>query len=138
MENLNKLGRISEIIGKGLFYIIMIILSIAGIVMSLTKLDNKPEIISIIAIIVGTTISVTLFYLLIRLLFRPIYNLNKKIHLKIDNQLTKKEFKTIWTFSLICSLLFGLLFIIGTFGLSLLMMIPHYILLSKSRSLWAK
>lgn len=138
MENLNKLGRISEIIGKGLFYVIIIFLSIAGVVMSLTRLENKPGAINIIAVLVGTIIAISLFYFLIRLLFRPIYNLNKNIQLKIGSQLTQNEFKNKWVISLICSLLFGLLFILGTFGLSLLLMIPHYILLNKSRTLWTK
>lgn len=138
MENINKLGRISEIIGKGIFYLILILLTIAGIVMSLTKLEDKPETINVIAVLVGTIIAISLFYLLLRVLFRPIYNLNKNIKFKIDNQITQNEFKTKWIKSLICSLLFGLLFILGTFGLSLLMMIPHYLLLNKSRSLWVK
>lgn len=138
MENINKLGRTSEIIGKGIFYLIMILLTIAGIVMSLTKLEEKPETINVIAVLVGTIIAISFFYLLLRVLFRPIYNLNKNIKLKIDNQITQNEFKIKWIKSLICSLLFGLLFILGTFGLSLLMMIPHYLLLNKSRSLWVK
>lgn len=138
MENINKLGRTSEIIGKGIFYLIMILLTIAGIVMSLTKLEDKPGIINVIAVLVGTIIAISLFYLLLRALFRPIYNLNKNIKLKIDNKIYQNEFKTKWIKSLICSLLFGLLFILGTFGLSLLMMIPHYLLLNKSRSLWVK
>ena len=138
MENINKLGKTSQIIGKGMFYLIMILLTIAGIVMSLTKLEDKPGTINVIAVLVGTIIAISLFYLLLRVLFRPIYNLNKNIQLKIDNQITQNEFKIKWIKSLICSLLFGLLFIFGTFGLSLLMMIPHYLLLSKSRSLWLK
>jgi hypothetical protein len=138
MENINKLGRISEIIGKGMFYLIIILLTIAGIVLSLTKLEDKPGALNIIAVLVGTVIAISLFYLLIRLLFRPIYNLNRNIQLKISNQLTQNEFKNKWVISLICSLLFGLLFILGTFGLSLLLMIPHYILLNKSRTLWTK
>jgi hypothetical protein len=138
MENINKLGRISEIIGKGMFYLIIILLIIAGIVLSLTKLEDKPGALNIIAVLVGTVIAISFFYLLIRLLFRPIYNLNRNIQLKISNQLTQNEFKTKWITSLICSLLFGLIFILGTFGLSLLMMIPHYILLNKSRILWTK
>lgn len=138
MENINKLGKTSQIIGKGMFYLIMILLTIAGIVMSLTKLEDKPGTINVIAVLVGTIIAISLFYLLLRVLFRPIYNLNKNIQLKIDNQITQNEFKTKWIKSLICSLLFGLLFTFGTFGLSLLMMIPHYLLLSKSRSLWLK
>jgi arginine exporter protein ArgO len=138
MENINKLGRMSEIIGKGLFYVIIIFLSIAGVVMCLTRLENKPGTINIIAVLVGTIIAISLFYFLIRFLFRPIYNLNKNIQLKIGGQLTQNEFKNKWAISLICSLLFGLLFILGTFGLSLLLMIPHYILLNKSRTLWTK
>ncbi len=138
MENINKLGRISEIIGKGLFYVIIIFLTVTGVVMSLTKLENKLVAINIITVLVGTLIAISIFYFLIRLLFRPIYNLNKNIQLKIGSQLTQNEFKNKWVISLICSLLFGLLFILGTFGLSLLLMMPHYFLLNKSRTLWTK
>jgi len=135
MESINKLSKISELIGKFLFYSIIILLTIASIVMSLTRLGDKPGVITSVLVLVGTFIVIVLFYIAIRALFRPIYNLNKNIQLKKNNELTQKEFKKQWIISLICSLFFGVIFIIGTFGLSFLLMIPHYILLSKTKNL---
>ncbi len=142
MENLYKLGKTSEIIGKFLFYSITVFLSIALVVISISKIqgndvfnfDNleKPGVLGIIGIITGNLILGLIAYFIIRSIFRPIYNLNKNIRLKTSNQLTEREFKTKWNVSLICSLIFGLSFAFA-FGISLLLMIPHYILLIKSR-----
>lgn len=135
MDRINKLGKTSELIGKFMFYSIIIIIFVAGIVMSLSRLEDKPGMLTTILVFVGTFIVIGLFYFVIRALFRPIFNLNKNIALKIHNQITEKEFKKEWFKSLICSLIFGLLFIIGTFGISLLIMIPHYFLLIKSKGI---
>ncbi len=135
MKNLNKLSKTSEYIGKFLFYTIVIILSVASIVMTLTTLGDQSDIILTIAVLAGSFIVIILLFYLLRALFRPIFNLNKNVQLKISNQITEKEFKTKWKLSLICSLIFGILFIIGTLGLSFLLMIPHYILLNKTKGL---
>lgn len=142
MENLNKLGRASELIGKLLFYSIIVFFSIALLVVSVSKIQGndvfnlnsheRPRVLGIIGILIGNLILGVIVYIVVRTIFRPIYNLNKNIKLKATNQLTEREFKTKWNVSLICSLIFGLSFAF-TFGISLLLMIPHYILLSKSR-----
>lgn len=135
MKSINKLGKISEIIGKALFYILIVITIFIVISFNLSNLEENPEISIVIGSILGNILAVVLVYYFWRLLFRPIYSLNKNIQLKSNNQLTEQQFKKKWTISLICSLIFGIVFILGTFGISLLLMTPHYFLLSKSKRL---
>ena len=135
MKNINKIGKVSEIIGKVLFYFLIIVSIFVVISFNLSKLEDKPEGSIIIGSILGNILAVVLIYYFWRLLFRPIYNLNKNVQLKTNNELTEKAFKSKWNISLICSLIFGLLLIIGTFGVSFILMIPQYVLLNKSRVL---
>lgn len=134
MKSINKLGETSEIIGKILFFLLVIISIFVVISYNLSKTESNPETSTIIGSILGNILAVVLVYYFWRLIFRPIYSLNKNVQLKRNNQLTEKEFKRKWTISLICSLIFGILFIIGTFGISLLLMMPHYLFLNKSKS----
>lgn len=144
MKSKNKLGEISEIIGKFLFYSSVVILLVAIITISLSKIDGKdiinfedsrpPETFEKVGILIGNLIVAVIIYYFLKALFKPIYNLNKNIQLRLNNELSEKEFSRRWEVSLICSLIFGLLFIIGTFGVSFLLMIPHYMLLQESRS----
>lgn len=132
---MNKLGKITEVIGKTLFYLLIIISLFVVVSYNVSKTEKNPDTSILIGSILGNILALILIYYFWRLLFRPIYNLNKNIKLKNNNQITEKDFKNKWLFSLICSLIFGVLFIIGTFGISLLTMIPQYILLSKSKNI---
>lgn len=132
---MNKLGKITEVIGKTLFYLLIIISLFVVVSYNVSKTEKNPDTSILIGSILGNILALILIYYFWRLLFRPIYNLNKNIKLKNNNQITEKDFKNKWLFSLICSLIFGVLFIIGTFGISLLTMIPQCILLSKSKNI---
>lgn len=135
MNDFKNLGRLTEIMGKLLFYILMVVSSILGIGLTLMRYENRPEKTMIIASLIGTLLVLTIAFLLLRALFRPIYNLNKNLKLRLNEELTANQFKTKWTISLVCSLIFGLVFIVGTFGISLLVMIPQYILLFKTKGI---
>ena len=135
MNDLTKLGKTTEIIGKSVFYILIIAISILGIGLTLIKYEHRPEKVMIIASLIGTLLVLVIAFFLLRVLFRPIYNLNKNLKLRLNEELTTIQFKTKWTISLICSLIFGLVFIIGTFGVSFLAMIPQYILLFKTKEI---
>jgi riboflavin transporter FmnP len=135
MNDLTKLGKTTEIIGKSVFYILIIAISILGIGLTLIKYEHRPEKVMIIASLIGTLLVLVIAFFLLRVLFRPIYNLNKNLKLRLNEELTAIQFKTKWTISLICSLIFGLVFIIGTFGISFLAMIPQYILLFKTKGI---
>jgi len=135
MKNISKLGRVSEIIGKIIFYFLIIISLFVVVSYNISKTDKNPETSILIGAILGNILALILIYYFWRLLFRPIYNLNKSITLKIENQITEREFKKKWTISVICSLIFGVLFIVGTFGISLIIMIPQYILIMKSKNI---
>ncbi|MBA9073504.1 riboflavin transporter FmnP [Flavobacterium gossypii] len=126
-------NRISEIIGKTLFYLFVIISTFVTISFNLSRLKGSSEVSIIIGSVLGNILAVVLIYYFWRLLFRPIYGLRKNINLYYNNQLSDKEFKKKWIISLICSLIFGILFIVGSFGFSFLLMIPQYILLKESR-----
>lgn len=135
MERISKLGKITEIIGKIIFYFLIIISLFVVVSYNISKTEKNPETSILIGSILGGILALILIYYFWRLLFRPIYNLNKNIILKIENQISKREFKKKWIISLICSLIFGVLFIVGTFGISLLTMIPQYVLLIKSKDI---
>lgn len=128
-----NLNRISEIIGKTLFYLFAIISTFVTISFNLSRLKGSSEVSIIIGSVLGNILAVVLIYYFWRLLFRPIYDLRKNINLYCNNQLSDKEFKKKWIISLVCSVIFGILFIVGSFGFSFLLMIPHYILLKESR-----
>lgn len=131
-------SKISKFIGKMLFYIFVFISIFMAISFNLSRLKDNPEISIIIGSILGNILAIVLIFYFWRLLFRPIYRLSDNINLYFQNGLNSKQFKNKWVISLICSLTFGLLFIVGTFGVSLLLMIPHYILLNKWKFLWKK
>lgn len=135
MERISKLGKITEIIGKIIFYFLIIISLFVVVSYNISKTEKNPETSILIGSILGGILALILIYYFWRLLFRPIYNLNKNIILKIENQISEREFKKKWIISLICSLIFGVLFIVGTFGISLLTMIPQYVLLIKSKDI---
>lgn len=135
MESISKLGRITEIIGKVIFYFLIIVSLFVVVSYNISKSEKEPDSSIVIMSILGNILALILIYYFWRLLFRPIYNLNKNIILKINNQIAEKEFKKKWIISLICSLIFGVLFIVGTFGISLLIMIPQYILLIKAKDI---
>ena len=135
MESISKLGRITEIIGKVIFYFLIIVSLFVVVSYNISKSEKDPESSIVIMSILGNILALILIYYFWRLLFRPIYNLNKNIILKIENQISEREFKKKWIISLICSLIFGVLFIVGTFGISLLTMIPQYVLLIKSKDI---
>lgn len=135
MERISKLGKITEIIGKIIFYFLIISSLFVVVSYNISKTEKNPETSILIGSILGGILALILIYYFWRLLFRPIYNLNKNIILKIENQISEREFKKKWIISLICSLIFGVLFIVGTFGISLLTMIPQYVLLIKSKEI---
>lgn len=135
MERISKLGKITEIIGKIIFYFLIISSLFVVVSYNISKTEKNPETSILIGSILGGILALILIYYFWRLLFRPIYNLNKNIILKIENQISEREFKKKWIISLICSLIFGVLFIVGSFGISLLTMIPQYVLLIKSKEI---
>lgn len=73
--------------------------------------------------------------ILIHFIFKPIINLKKNINLYQDEKLTISQFKGKWNASLVCSLIISLLLAIPTLGISLLLFIPHFILLFKIKSI---
>ena len=131
MKNINKIGKVSEIIGKMLFYFLIALSIIVVISFNLSKLGDQPDGSIIIGSILGNILAVFIIYFFWRLLFRPIYNFNNNVRLKLKSQLSEQTFRSKWSISLFCSLLFGILFVVGTFGISLILMIPHYIFLSR-------
>lgn len=137
-KNINKLGKVSEIIGKIVFYFLVTASVFVVVSFNLLRLGDKPGTPIIIGSILGNLLAVFLIYFFWRLLFRPIYSLNKSIQLEANSELNEKRFKSKWRISLICSLIVGLLFIVGTLGVSLLLMIPQYALLNESKKLWSK
>lgn len=135
MKKFRQLGKASEIIGYILFYLLVVVSVIVAISFNLSNLENEPETSIIIGAILGSLLAIILIYFLWKLLLRPIYSFNKTIKLKMSDQISAKAFKNKWVISLICSGIFGVLFIIGTFGISLLLMLPHYVLLAKTKNI---
>jgi hypothetical protein len=132
MNNLEKLGKLSEIIGKIYFNLLLIVLIISIIAIQMSKVDNS-EGVDKIAIIIGSIVGFGIFFFILRLLFRPVYGLNNAINQRIYNQIKNTEFKKKWWLSLICATIVALLPVIPTFGISILIMVPQFILLTKSR-----
>lgn len=131
MNDINKLGKITDVIGKLLFGLLVTVMIVIVFAMQLTKYQN--EVLSNkIAVILGTTVAAAIFYFALRILFRPIYNLNKNIQLRMGDKLTSQQFKSKWLISLICSVLISLLPVIPTFGFSIVIMIPQFLLLHNS------
>lgn len=132
MNDINKLGKITEIIGKLIFGLLVTLLIVFTFGMQLEKHQDKA-LSDKIAIIIGTILGVALLYFILRSFFRPIYNLNLNIQLREADKLNHDQFKSKWLTSLICSVIISLLPIIPTFGISIIAMIPQFILLYNSR-----
>lgn len=131
----STLGKISQVIGKVIFYILILASVFITISFNLSKLSEYPETSIIIGSILGNILAIVLIYFFWRLWFKPIYGFYQIVNMKLNNQIEQKAYKSKWTTSLVCSLIFGLLFIVGTFGISLLLMIPHYIFLTKTKAI---
>lgn len=134
MNNLKKLGKLSETIGKSIFRLLVFIIVIIAFVMQLEK-NRNISLSGRVGVIIGTIVAIFLFYFILRALFRPIYNLNNEIQLRLTNQLTGQEYTRKWILSLICTIIISLLFIIPSFGISVLLMLPQFILLYKSKGI---
>ncbi|MCA6068719.1 hypothetical protein JI747_016245 [Chryseobacterium sp. RG1] len=128
MNDINKLGKMTEVIGKLLFGLLVAILIVLAFAMQLTKYQNK-DFSEKIAVVIGAIVSIGVLYIVLRLLFRPIYNLNRNIQLRKEGKLNFQQFKTKWLMCLICSIIICLLPIIPTYGLSIVVMIPQFLLL---------
>lgn len=129
------LGKTSAIIGKPIFFILVLVSAFITISFNLSNLEEHPKTSILVGSILGNILVIVLIYFLWRLWLRPIYSFNKTVTLKLNNQIEQKAYKPKWAVSLVCSLISGLLFIVGTFGISLLLMTPHYIFLSKAKNL---
>ncbi|MCY1660392.1 hypothetical protein [Chryseobacterium sp. SL1] len=134
MNNLKKLGKVSETIGKSIFCLLVFIIVIIAFVTQLEKNINI-SLSERAGVIIGTIVAIFLFYFILRALFRPIYNLNNEIQLRLTNQLTGQEYTSKWIMSLICTVIISLLLIIPSFGISFLLMLPQFILLYKSKEI---
>ncbi|MGE8533006.1 MAG: hypothetical protein ACN6OJ_00300 [Chryseobacterium sp.] len=134
MNNLKKLGKLSAIIGKSIFRLLVFTIVIIAFVMQLEK-NRNATLSGRVGVIIGTIIAIFLFYFILRGLFRPIYNLDNNIQLRLTNQCTGQQYRGKWIMSLICSIIISLLFIIPSFGISVLLMLPQFILLYKSKEI---
>lgn len=134
MNNLEKLGKQTETIGKIYFRLLLILLFIGVVMVQISKI-NENQGTNKIAVIVGSIIGFAIFYFISKLVFKPVYSLNKTINERINNQITENQFKRSWWTSLVCSVIVALVPIIPTFGISILVMIPQFRLLTKSKNL---
>ena len=134
MNNLKKLGKLSTTIGKSIFRLLVFTIVIIAFVIQLEK-NKNISLSGRVGGIIGTIVAIFLFYFILRALFRPIYNLDNNIQLRLTNQFTVQQYKSKWIMSLICSLIISLLFIIPSFGISVLLMLPHFFLLYKSKDI---
>jgi hypothetical protein len=131
----STLGKTSAIIGKSIFYFLVLASAFITISFNLSNLEEHAGISILIGSFLGNMLAIVLIYLFWRLWLKPIYSFDNTVNQKLNSQIEQKAYKAKWNVSLICSLLFGLLFSIGTFGISLLIMVPHYIFLSKTKKL---
>lgn len=134
MNDLKKLGKTSEIIGKSIFRLLVIMIVVLAFIMQLEK-NRNATLYGRVGVIIGTIVAIFVFYFILRVLFRPIYNLNNDIQLRLTNQFTVQEYTRKWIMSLICTTIISLLFIIPSFGISVLLMLPQFILLYKSKDI---
>ncbi len=134
MKNLDK---ISEIIGKVTFYITFICIAIIWFALLgaiREKILNSVFEINTQYYQLVPLLGIFLWGILFVILIVGFKFLFKKLRIFLDVQ----EFNTKWNKSLICSSIFGILLIPLTFGISLLLMIPHYLFLNKTKHLTTK
>ncbi|GAA5091488.1 hypothetical protein GCM10023210_18930 [Chryseobacterium ginsengisoli] len=131
MNDINKLGKMTEIIGKFLFGLLVAIIIVVAFAMQLTKYQNNG-LSEKIAVMIGTLLCMVILIFILRLIFKPIYNLNSEIQLIKEGKLDPQSFKTKWLISLICSAIVSILPILPSFGLSIIIMLPQFLLLYKS------
>lgn len=135
MRTLSYIGNTSQFIGKAIFFILVLVSAFVTISFNVSNLEDHPETSTLIGSILGNILAIIIIYFFWKLWFKPIYSFNQTVNLKLSNQIEQKAYKSKWNTSLVCSLIFGLLFIVGTFGISLLLMTPHYFFLSKTKTL---
>lgn len=134
MNDIKRLGKITEIISKILFGLLVALLIVIGFAMQLTKLQSSGFF-NKIAVLIGTIIGMAILIFILKLLFKPIYNLSVNIKLRKEGKLNPHQFKMKWLASLICTTIVSLLPIIPSFGISIIIMIPQFMLLTKTKGL---
>ncbi|MDY3339015.1 hypothetical protein PG279_07485 [Riemerella anatipestifer] len=131
MNNLQKIGNTSEVIAKIYFKLLVIALILLCLGMMLQDNSKDLNIINILASLLGTV----LLYYILKFIFKPLYSMNRYVKDRLDNKISSKKFRTFWWASLFCTIVFALLPILPTFGISILIMIPQFILLFKTKNL---
>jgi hypothetical protein len=130
-----KLGNASEVIAK----VVKILLFIELIIVLLISYSSSKTEFGLLEFI-AFLISILIIYIVIRFLFKPIIELysNIKITENKNTPLASWVFREKWVSSLIRTIISCIVFLIPTFGTIPLLMIPHFILLAKSKKLGIK
>lgn len=149
LKKLEVIGKLSEIIGKIIFYTIFSFITIFTTIKIFTSVESNTEIFQrksteierkywwmdtgsgMIGGVIGSLVFLVLFFLLSRLFFRYVYRLNTYYNQYLNEEIYFSEFKKKRNLSLIFSIILGIIPIYGTFGMSFLIMIPQYLFLFK-------
>ncbi|MET3731476.1 hypothetical protein [Moheibacter stercoris] len=84
-------------------------------------------------LVMFTTILIIII-LIIHFLFNPIIKISQYFTLYKENSINLKDYKSKWTKSLICTTILNLIFIIPTFGLSLILFIQIFLFYEGNKS----
>lgn len=137
MENTTALENTTRIIGKTtktIFSILWYLILILSFVMNYADVNgNSPDTATIIGRVLGILLFGYIGNLILRTLLKPSIEFGNVKNQYLENELNTINYKKKWNKNLLFSIIFSVLFLIPTFGISIILMIPNFILLSKSK-----
>ena len=137
MENTTTLEKTTRIIGKTtktIFSVLWYLILILSFVMNYADVNgNSPDIATIIGRVLGILLFGYIGNLILRILLKPSIEFGDVKNQYLENELNVINYKKKWNRNLLFSIIFSVLFLIPTFGISIILMIPNFILLSKSK-----
>lgn len=137
MEKTTTLERTTRIIGKitkTVFSIFWYLILILSFIMNYADSSGlTPDTATIIGRVIGVLLFGYLGHLILKVLLKPSIEFGEVKNQYLENELNVTSYKKKWQKNLLLSILFSILFLIPTFGISVILMIPNFILLAKSK-----
>ena len=139
MSNTNSLGKITKTIGLITLNLFSILWFLALLLTRVSSFSNQQYVESteMIGVFIGSIIGIVLFgYFGIRLLkflLRPGINFGQIREQYLNNEINTAHYESKWKGNLYKSIAFSVLLAFPTVGISVLLMIPNFLLLSKTK-----
>ncbi|MCT3672553.1 hypothetical protein KRE49_09285 [Elizabethkingia meningoseptica] len=142
MDNIYKLGKITQRIGLVAYYLISLPIILFTFFNQLDRMSRRERELndvmqasSTIGSLLALVIMPLILYVLFKRLFKPIYGFNNVIKQRLSNEISANQFEKKSSISKICTIIATLLFIVPTLGTILILTVYQLNLIDKTKCL---